>query len=317
MPIPQGLIDVYRRQRYHFIGKAAVVKRCHWLYKSLVTRGGEACYKRWYGIQSHRCVQLSPTLACSARCLFCWRANPLDLNLSWSELKVGVADEPIQIVENSVREQRRILSGYKGNVNVDRRMLKEAMKPIHAAISLVGEPTLYPRIGDLIREYLEHGFKTVFLVTNGMFPEVLSRMDHEPSQLYVSLCAPDEETYKAVCRPLLPDGWKRLNETLELLSGFSCPTVIRMTLVRGLNLNNAEKYAKLVLKANPLYVEPKAAMAVGFFERRLPRRAMPTHSEIRAFAERLAKSTGYYVVNESPTSRVVLLSRLKRPIRLV
>ncbi|HID90390.1 TPA: 4-demethylwyosine synthase TYW1 [Candidatus Bathyarchaeota archaeon] len=317
MPIPQRLIDVYKKQRYHFVGKGAVIKRCHWLYRSLVTRGEETCYKRWYGIRSHRCVQMSPTLACSARCLFCWRANPLDLNLDWSELHVDVVDEPALIVENSIREQRRILSGYKGNPNVDGRMLEEAMDPIHAAISLVGEPTLYPHLDELIYEYFSHGFRTVFLVTNGMFPDVLSDLSHEPSQLYVSVCAPDRDTYRVACRPLLPDGWRRLNETLGLLHSFRCPTVIRITLVRGLNLKDAEGYAKLVSKANPLYVEPKAAMAVGFFERRLPRGAMPTHTEVRGFAERLAELTGYNVVDESPPSRVVLLSRLKRPMELV
>jgi len=42
---------------------------------------------------------------------------------------------------------------------------------------------------------------------------------------------------------------------------------------------------------------------------------MPTHREIRMFAEELAKETGYKIVDESKDSRVVLLSRLEKPIR--
>ena len=42
---------------------------------------------------------------------------------------------------------------------------------------------------------------------------------------------------------------------------------------------------------------------------------MPIHKEIRKFSDELAKETGYYVIDESPESRVVLLSRLKRAVR--
>jgi tRNA wybutosine-synthesizing protein 1 len=40
------------------------------------------------------------------------------------------------------------------------------------------------------------------------------------------------------------------------------------------------------------------------------------HPEVKAFAEKLAEKTGYKILNEAPESRVVLLSRLKKPIQI-
>jgi len=106
-----------------------------------------------------------------------------------------------------------------------------------------------------------------------------------------------------------------LNETLALLPSFQCPTVIRITSVRGLNMKNIEEYAKLIEKANPTYVEPKAYMHVGFSRLRLGYESMPHHGELREFATQLAEEIGYYIVDESPESRVALLSKLEKPIR--
>ncbi|RLE51713.1 MAG: 4-demethylwyosine synthase TYW1 [Candidatus Methanomethylicota archaeon] len=318
MAIPKQIIDVYKRQGYHFVGKTSVVKPCHWLKASLLTKGEKFCYKqKFYGIPSHRCLQMSPTLACTQQCLYCWRVQASDLNLSWDEMSLMDYDEPEEIVVKAILKQRQILSGLKSNKLVDRKMLEEAFRPIHAAISLVGEPTLYPKIGELIGSFFSHGFKTVFLVTNGTNPKVLSNLEYEPSQLYVSLSAPDEETYRKVCRPRIKDGWERLNETLELLKSFSCPTVIRVTLVKQLNMHSPEKYAKLICKAEPTYVEPKAAMSLGWFRYRLPLDAMPRFEEVKEFGEQLSRYTGYKMIDFSVNSRIILLSKLDKPIKLV
>ncbi|RLF00561.1 MAG: 4-demethylwyosine synthase TYW1 [Thermoprotei archaeon] len=310
--------DTYKRQGYHFVGVQAVVKPCHWTKKSLISGGREFCYKqKFYGIPSHRCLQMSPIIQCSQRCLYCWRAQPSDLKISFDELKVKVYDDPYSIVENSVSEWQKILSGYYGNHKIDPVMLQEAMRPIHAAISLVGEPTMYPRISELIEAFFEYGFKTTFIVTNGNFPEVISSLEREPSQLYLSLSAPDEETYRKVCRPLLKDGWRRVLESLELLKSLSCPTVVRITLVKGLNTSNIEKYAKLLADAEPTYIEPKAAMSLGYFRHRLDVNSMPRHQEVREFAEKLAEYSGYNIIDESLSSRIVLLSKLRKPIKLI
>ncbi len=316
----EALRREYFKRKYHFVGRVAVVKPCHWMRKSLVTRGREYCYKqKFYGIPSHRCLQMSPTIFCNERCVFCWRPHPEELGIEIDELSFQGFDEPEDIVVNSLIEWRRMLSGFKGNPRVDPLMLEEAMRPIHAAISLTGEPTMYPRIGELIDAYFRHGFKTVFLVTNGTRPDVLKRLEREPSQLYVSVVAPDPETFRKVTRPLIPPNkaWGSLMETLDLLQSFNVPTVMRLTLVKGLNMDNIDGYAELVERAQPTYVEPKAAMDVGFFRHRLTKHHMPRYSEVLEFGRKLAEKTGYKIIDGSVNSRIVLLSKLNKPIKLI
>jgi tRNA wybutosine-synthesizing protein 1 len=195
-------------------------------------------------------------------------------------------------------------------------MLRQANQPLHAAISLEGEPTLYPRLGELIEAFYDNDFKSVFIVTNGLDPQSLSKLSPEPTQLYVSVCAPDEETYLRTCRPLIPDGWSRLRESLELLRSFSCPTVLRHTLVPKLNMHNPGGYAKLAEVSNVTYIEPKAAMSVGNARKRFGYDEMAWHKDIRAFAEELSAESGYTIIDEQSLSSIVLLSRLKKAIQL-
>jgi len=320
MGIPEELRRVYRRQGYQIVGAHSAVKTCHWTRRSLNTAGMEHCYKeRFYGIPCHRCLQMTPSLGrCLQSCVFCWRAQPGDLGINWEQTNFPPeeAEDPEAIVEGCLEAHRRTLRGFGGNPRVSRGFLEEALNPVHAAISLEGEPTLYPRLGELVEAFFKHGFKSVFIVTNGLRPDVLSSLSHEPSQLYVSLCAPDEETYRRTCRPLVPDGWRRLMETLELLNSFNCPTVLRHTLVPGLNMHSPAGYAKLASIADATYLEPKAAKSVGFARRRFGYDEMAWHRDIRAFAEELAKMSGYRILDEQPQSSIVLLSRLEKPKKL-
>jgi len=250
------------------------------------------------------------------RCKFCWRVQSGDVaSLTWQETSATNWDSPEEIVEACVETQRKLLTGYKGNVKADRIKTREAFRPKHAAISLAGEPTLYPHLSELISCFRGRGF-TTFLVSNGTVPDALRRLIEEPTQLYVSLCAYDRQTLRRTCRPQTPDAWERINQTLALLSTFRCPTVLRLTLARSLNLNHPELYAKLITKASPTYIEAKAYMHVGFSRLRLGFENMPSHEDIRQFANELAQETGYNVLDESPDSRVVLLSRLEKAIRL-
>jgi tRNA wybutosine-synthesizing protein 1 len=313
--IPEALRRSLRRQKYHLVGAHSAVKKCRWLHQSLVER--RSCYKeRFYGISSHRCLQMTPSVAqCTLRCKFCWRTQPDDLGVHWDEMHFSKVDDPREIVEDCLSAQRKILSGYKVHARVDKAQYAEALSPKHAAISLAGEPTLFPRLGELIREFHKRGL-TTFLVTNGTLPEAIDRLEEEPTQLYVSLSAPDEETFREICRPHLPNAWERINTTLELLRSVKCPTVLRLTLARNLNLKRPERYSELVEKANPTYVEPKAYMFVGSSRLRLSFENMPRHEEIRGFAEAIAEQTGYNIIDDCADSRVVLLSRLSKPIKL-
>ena len=297
------------RAGYRFVGahKHGAVKVCHWTRKSLLGRG--SCYKEQFygrelGIQSHRCLQFTPSLPfCDHRCVYCWRK----INVTHSDW-VGKVDEPAGILDGAISAQRKLLSGFGGNPNVDKKKFKEAQEPKHCAISLAGEPTLYPKINELIEECGKRGM-TSFLVTNGMHPEVLGHLV-EPTQLYISMVAPDSETYKAICQPTVPDGWGRLNWSLELMPSFKCRKVIRLTLVKGLNLKDPAGYAKMIEKTEADFLEAKAYMFVGFSRKRLAMGNMPMHEEIKKFAGELARETGYSIVDESEPSRVVLLKKM-------
>lgn len=278
---------------YHIVGRHSAVKTCLWLKKSLKDEG--YCYKqKFYGIPSHRCLQMSPALICNLSCVHCWR--PLDLMPPFKEW-----DDPEFIVEESIKAQRRLLSGFFGTVGVNRKKLEEALDPKHVAISLIGEPTLYPRIDELVDEYKKRNF-TTFLVTNGTNPQALERV--EPYQLYLSLTAYDEESHKV----LQGTKWEKIEESLKLLPNLDFRTVIRLTLIKGVNMK-PEKFAKIIDEASPDFVEAKAYMYLGYSRRRLKAENMPEHEDVRKFAEELAKLTGYEIRDESEASRVVLLVR--------
>jgi len=319
MSLPDELRALYTKQKYGLVGSHSAVKTCHWQSRSLNTRGEENCYKhRFYGIPTHRCMQMTPSMGhCTQSCLFCWRATPETLGVGWEQTQpITTPEDPDSIIDGCIEAHRKQMSGFGGNPNVDREMWKEARDPIHAAISLEGEPTLYPRIGELVEGYKSRGFKSVFIVTNGTTPEVLSELSSEPSQLYISLCAPDRETYERTCRPMIPNAWEKVLETLELLNSFSCPTVLRHTLVPKLNMHNAEGYGKLAEYSNATYMEPKAAMSVGGARARFSYKEMAWFHEIQGFAAELAEASSYSVIDEHEPSNIVLLSRLDKPIKL-
>jgi tRNA wybutosine-synthesizing protein 1 len=305
------LLSALKKQKYHLVGAHSAVKRCKWLYESIVN--GRVCYKeKFYGIKSHRCIQMTPALySCTHHCLFCWRAQSGDMDVIWDEMKNPNKDTPEEIVAGCFKAQERIISGYKGNEKTNWRKFQEAMIPKQVAISLTGEPTLYEPLGDLMSLFHKKGL-TTFLVSNGTLPSRLSKLNQEPTQLYISTCAPNEEVYRRVCRPQFPSAWQKLNETYELLQSFRCPTVLRMTLVRNHNMSQFADYARLVTKANPTYIEAKAYMHIGFSGLRLGFDNMPNHAEIKDFASKLAAETGYKILDEAPESRIVLLSRLEK-----
>ncbi|MEM0353787.1 MAG: 4-demethylwyosine synthase TYW1, partial [Archaeoglobaceae archaeon] len=103
---------------YCIVGRHSAVKTCLWLKKSLKDLG--VCYKqKFYGIQSHRCLQMTPALLCNQFCVHCWR--PLELLKDFKGW-----DEPEFIVEESIKAQRKLLSGFYGTEGVNREKLKEA-----------------------------------------------------------------------------------------------------------------------------------------------------------------------------------------------
>ncbi len=297
--------EVLERQGYRIVGEHSGVKLCHWTKASLTK--GVGCYKQtFYGIDSHRCLQMTPTVdACNLGCMFCWRTQ------EWGSDSLLEADDPAFIVEESLRAQRELLSGYKGNPKVSKDRFQEAWNPNQVAISLTGEPTLYRRLGEMIDEFKRRKM-TTFLVTNGTTPAVLRRMHEEgrlPTQLYVTVAAPNEAIYNKLMAPKSDTEFRKLRETLALLPTLPTRTVIRHTLVDGWNLGWEDEYAELDRLAHPMFIECKGYSFVGESRLRLKADNMPAHSAIRAFAGRLAERMGYGTAAEREDSRVVLLTQ--------
>ena len=327
--IPQKVKEVLKKQHYAIVGKHSAVQVCRWTKKSLRNEG--VCYKeKFYGIKSHLCCQMTPAVMwCPNKCLHCWRAIELTLG---SELK-GDVDSAKKIIDECITAQKKLIIGFKGNKKVKMKKFEEAQEPMQFAISLSGEPTVYEDIGGLIQELRKRG-KTSFLVTNGLYPEKIKELKEKnqlPTQLYISVNAPNKKLYDKFHRSSMKDAWEKLNKSLEIMSRLKCRTVFRMNLVKDLNMIEPENYATLIKKAsgeakpltasskrrhNPMFVEIKGFMSVGFARQRIGYDKMPYHKDIVDFSKKLAKETGLKILDEKKESRVVLLGKSKKDMKI-
>jgi tRNA wybutosine-synthesizing protein 1 len=300
--MPSAPCDALRKQGYLFFSptSTAALKPCLWCKRALT--GGDMCYKhQFYGIDSHRCVQMTPTLRCNQRCLFCWR--------SFEHVMAEVEECPPETILAGVHKlQKKALAGYNAVLDntVTEERWKEALAPKHVAISLSGEPTLYSRLPELVDLFNANGY-TTFVVSNGTNPDVLAQC--RPFQQYVSLDAPDKETYEKTCRPMgdADAFWSRVKESLAQLS--TKRSAVRITLVAGHNDTKPEGYARLLQDAGATFVEVKGYMYLGYSRNRLQRNNMPEHERVREFAEKIAASCDYKIRDENPLSRVICLER--------
>ena len=97
-------------------------------------------------------MEMTPTVMnCENRCVYCWRPTEFYDTL---EMPAELVDEPDIIVENLMAERKKLINGFYGNAKNDKKRLDESLLPEHYAISLSGEPTMYPKLPQLIN-YLE------------------------------------------------------------------------------------------------------------------------------------------------------------------
>lgn len=307
------------KQSYRFIGNHSAVKICEWTKKSLIGKG--FCYKqKFYGINSHLCCQMSPWILCSNKCLHCWRPIELELDLNSKNI-----DNPNEIINQAIEKQKKLLIGFNGNAKINKKKYQEAQEPMQFAISLIGEPTLYPKIGELIDELRKKG-KTTFVVTNGLQTRVLQRLSENrqlPTQLYLSLNSPNKEMYDSWHKSKIKNAWKKFNETLLLFPKLKTRKVLRMTLVKDLNDRDEQikEYVKLIKKANPEFIEVKSYMAIGFSRTRkgLGYEKMLSHEEIKEFSKKLVdnlKKEKFKILDEHKLSRVVLIGKDKKRMKI-
>jgi wyosine [tRNA(Phe)-imidazoG37] synthetase (radical SAM superfamily) len=235
----------------------------------------------------------------------------------------------------SLEESRELVERFVASRKDIIEVHSEAATPKHVAISYDGEPTMYKRLPELVTEFRKRGIST-FVVTNGTFPERIIEMKETgtlPTQLYVTMAAPDRETYLRVCssvKPYFPvhhDHWERLNRTLGLLSSLDCRTVIRVTSVRGVNMIKPESYREKIKKANPSFLEVKGFSISGNAPRiserlgdtdigamdpallKIAFQYAPTHDEIMHFAKAISSDFSLFpLVSESKLNRQALMS---------
>ncbi|KAF2239874.1 hypothetical protein EV356DRAFT_571963 [Viridothelium virens] len=301
------------KQGYTIIGSHSGVKICRWTKSAL--RGRGSCYKySFYGIASHLCMEATPSLSCSNKCVFCWRhgTNPVGTIWRWA------TDPPDLILAGAKAAHYAKIRALRGVPGVRADRFVDATTRIrHCALSLVGEPIFYPRINELLK--LLHAERvSTFLVCNAQHPEQLASLA-KVTQLYVSIDASNKESLRRVDRPLHRDFWERFCRCLDILRErrLEQRTVFRLTLVKGFNLDEeAAGYAALVERARPAFVEVKGVTYCGTSVSAgagLTMQNVPFYHEVRAFVAKLAEELrgrhglGYGIAAEHAHSCCVLL----------
>lgn len=300
------------KQGYTIIGSHSGVKICRWTKSAL--RGRGSCYKySFYGIQSHLCMEATPSLSCSNKCVFCWRhgTNPVGTTWRW------ITDAPEVIFDGITTAHYKKIKMMKGVPGVRAERFAEAMRIRHCALSLVGEPIFYPHINELVNIMHSNRIST-FLVCNAQHPAQLAALV-PVTQLYVSIDASNKESLRKIDRPLHRDFWERFCACLDILRNrrFEQRTVFRLTLVKGFNMaEEVRGYADLIERALPGFVEVKGVTYCGTSaagSAGLTMQNVPFYEEVSAFvtelaAELKARNLPYGIAAEHAHSCCVLLA---------
>ncbi len=111
-------------------------------------RGRGGCYKHtFYGIESHRCMETTPSLACANKCVFCWRlinhyhhfrffsfylnfiffrhhTNPVGTSWQWK------TDDAKTVCQGAIDNHYKMINTFKGVPGVLPSRLAEGNFPI-------------------------------------------------------------------------------------------------------------------------------------------------------------------------------------------
>ena len=309
---------ILKKEGYGIVGEHSAVKICLWTKHAL--RGDSGCWKeKFYGVSSAGCCQMTPSLFhCENKCLHCWR------NLDYtSDKKIENIDDPIKILYGIVESRKKLLAGFKGRKGIDLKKFEDALEPKLWTMSLSGEPTLYPRLGEMFKEIRRRGAIS-FLVTNGLNPEVLAGFtkDELPTQITISTNAPNEKLFKIWHRSTKVDAWKKFNESLDVLKKLKgiVRRIVRLTLVKkgngefgevtNMSEENIGEYCSLIRKAEPDFIHVKGFMSVGYARARMGYDKQPWFDDVKKYALKIAKNLdGYEIAGEDERSCVVMLAR--------
>ncbi len=303
--VSPALRKALTKQGYKVVGSHSGVKLCRWTKAMLRGRGG--CYKHtFYGIESHRCMEATPSLACANKCVFCWRHhdNPVGTSFRWQ------VDEPRALLDGMEEGHKQMIKQMRGVPGVKPERFAEASKVRHCALSLVGEPIIYPRINEFLDDLHARRISS-FMVTNAQFPAQMETL-RPVTNLYISIDAPTKEQLKAVDRPLFTDFYERFLECVEQLRERRQRTTFRLTLVNGWNDSELGAYAALIRRGLPDFVEVKGVTYCGDSKASpLTIKHCPFHDEVVDYCRRLAEASEgeYTIASEHAHSNCVLLAR--------
>ncbi|XP_043115690.1 S-adenosyl-L-methionine-dependent tRNA 4-demethylwyosine synthase TYW1 [Puntigrus tetrazona] len=304
--ITPALRDALTKQGYKLIGSHSGVKLCRWTKSMLRGRGG--CYKHtFYGIESHRCMETTPSLACANKCVFCWRhhTNPVGTEWRWK------MDPAEKIIQEAVENHRNMIRQFRGVPGVRPERFEEGLTVKHCALSLVGEPIMYPEINSFLRLLHQQNISS-FLVTNAQFPEEIRSLV-PVTQLYVSVDASTKDSLKKIDRPLFKDFWQRFLDSLRALGEKQQRTVYRLTLVKAWNVDELKAYADLIALGQPDFIEVKGVTYCGESSASsLTMANVPWHEEVIYFVQQLANLLpDYEIACEHEHSNCLLLAHHK------
>lgn len=318
------------KKKYSLFGNSSGVQICRWTKNSLNNKG--VCWKeKFYGVESHLCCQMSPAIMwCENSCVHCWR--PIELNLG---TELGKIDDPVEIIDGIVEARKKLLEGFGGNEGVSKKKLREAYEPRLFTMSLSGEPTIYPRLGEMFAEIRRRGAVS-FLVTNGLNPNAILGLDKKggelPTQITISTNAPNKKLFDKWHNSRKVNAWRVFNESLEVLKSLENKVrrVVRLTLVKkgsensplkgmtNMSEENVLEYANLIKKASPDFVHVKGFMSVGYSrDRGMGYDKQPWFEEVKDYALKiLEKLEGYGVGAEDERSCVVMLVKKGKNLRI-
>lgn len=330
---PENIREKLEKMNYALVGETSAVQICRWTKNAL--RGDGVCWKeKFYGVSCAGCCQMSPSVMwCENKCLHCWR--PIELNLGTD---LPVVDDPVEILDGIVEARKKLLMGFKGREGIDMKKFEDALEPKLYTMSLSGEPTLYPRLGEMFVEIRRRGAVS-FLVSNGLNPDVIENLTTLPTQITISTNAPNEKLFKIWHRSTKKNAWDVFNETLDVIRNLKGKVrrVIRLTLVdvgapnghdsgepdegefkdkTNMTEENVREYCDLIRKAEPDFVHVKGYKSVGYARGRMGYEKQPWFDAVKEYALKICLGLEDYEVAAEDERSCVVCLKGKGGIRL-
>jgi len=93
------------------------------------------------------------------------------------------------------------------------------------------------------------------------------------------------------------------------MKDLNCRRTLRLTLTKGINMENPKEYGDFIKKLHFDFIEVKGYMWVGYSRQRLKKENMPSNDEIKEFSKKLCEYGNLKFIDEQVRSNVVLLMR--------